>query len=49
MRNLVAPAAFDYDRHRARIDRWLARVAASAPVDRRAELRRLLDRVEAQG
>jgi predicted NAD/FAD-binding protein len=49
MRHLVAPAAFDYDRHRARIDRWLARVAASAPVDRRAELRRLLDRVEAQG
>jgi predicted NAD/FAD-binding protein len=39
----------DRDRDRKRIDRWLARVAARAPRERRKKLKELMKEVEAKG
>jgi hypothetical protein len=39
----------DRDRQRKRIDRWLARVAARAPRNRRRKLRALMNEVESRG
>lgn len=45
----VTAAAFDHDRQRAQLDRWLGRIARGAPIDRRQELQRLSDEVESRG